>query len=144
VDADPDPDEGFTILLLSTTADGWPHAAMISTGEIVTAGEARVLLALWPRSTATANLSSAERGSLLAIVDRTSFSVRLSVRRLPDFTTSLAGTLACFEGLVEAASADEVPYAILESGVRFRLTDPEGTVARWREARTALGGIRGP
>jgi hypothetical protein len=143
VDADPDPDEGFTVLLLSTTSDGWPHAAMISTGEIVTTGASGVRLALWPRSTATANLSSAERASLLAIVDHTSYSVRLSLRRMPDFDTPLAGTLACFDGLVEAASADEAPYAILESGVRFRLKDSEGTLARWRETRSALRAMGG-
>jgi len=144
VDADPDPGEGFTILLLSATDDGWPHAAMISTGEIVTTGEASALLALWPDSTATANLSSAQRASLLAIVDGTSYSVRLSVRRLPDLSTPLAGTLACFEGLVEAARADEAPYAVLESGVRFRLRDTAGTLARWNETRAALRRLSEP
>lgn len=135
---EPDPDAGFTILVLSTTDEGWPHAAMISVGEIVTAGERRVLVALWPGSTTTANLSPSARATLLAVVDGTPYSVRLSMRRLPDLTTNSGGTFACFEGVVDAASSDEAPYAILESGVTFRLTNRDGTMARWRETRLAL------
>ena len=39
---------------------------------------------------------------------------------------------------MEGASADEAPYAVLESGVRFRLKDPPAVLARWAELREAL------
>ena len=139
--AELDPNDGFTILLLSNTGEGWPHAAMISTGEIVTIDDTKLLLALWPRSTATRNLSAFKRATLLAVIEHTSYSVRFSVRRLPDFDTPLGGTMACFEGAVNAASADEAPYAVLEAGIRFRLNDPAATLARWRETRAALQAI---
>jgi hypothetical protein len=60
------------------------------------------------------------------------------VERLDDISTPLAGTLACFHAQVAAARSDEAPYAVIESGIRFRLRDEAAVVARWREQRAAL------
>ncbi|MBS1887650.1 MAG: pyridoxamine 5'-phosphate oxidase family protein [Actinobacteria bacterium] len=134
---DPAESEGFTLLLLSV-ADGWPHQAMLSVGEVVALDERRLALALWPTSTSAAAVEAAGRATLTAVVGPTSYALRLRARRLTDLETPLAGTLACFAAEVDAVSADEAPYAELESGVRFRLHDPEPTFARWREVRSAL------
>lgn len=134
---DADVEDGFTILVL-TVADGWPHQAMVSRGELVCADDHRLLLALWPTSTACKNLSSTERATLCAVVDGVAYSVRVRGRRLDDITTPLAGTLACFALQVDSVSGDEAPYARLEAGVRFRLLDPDETVARWSELRAEL------
>ena len=128
--------EGFTLLVIGVV-EGWPHEAMIGVGEIVTAGDG-ILLALWPSSTITRALTESSRCTLAAVVDGTAFSLRLTVERLDDISTPLAGTLACFRGRVAAARADEAPYAILESGIRFRLRDRETVLARWSEQRAAL------
>lgn len=131
--------EGFTMLLVTVTAEGWPHVAMLSVGEVVASADERSLrLALWPGSTATRNLTPSGQATLSAVVDGTSYSVRLAVSRAGEVETPLAGQLARFETRVEEASADEAPYAVLESGVRFRLKDPEAVLARWAELREAL------
>jgi hypothetical protein len=130
--------EGFTMLLLTVTADGWPHMAMLSVGEVVTAGDDSLRLALWPGSTAARNVTPAGRATLAAVVGGTSYSLRLAVARAGEVETPLAGRLARFEARVEAASADEAPYAVLESGVSFRLKDPPAVLARWAELRQAL------
>jgi hypothetical protein len=130
--------EGFTMLLATVTEDGWPHLAMLSVGEVVATADASMRLALWPGSTATHNLTPSGCGTLSAVVDGTSYSVRLAVSREGEVETPLAGQLARFEARVEGASADEAPYAVLESGVRFRLKDPEAVLARWAELREAL------
>jgi hypothetical protein len=130
--------EGFTMLLLTSTSDGWPHMAMVSVGEVVATGDDTLRLALWPGSTATGNLTPSGNALLAAVVENTSYSVRLAVRRAGEVDTPLAGQLARFEARVDAASADEAPYAVLESGVRFRLNDPPSVLARWAELREAL------
>ena len=130
--------DGFTMLLMTMTPDGWPHLAMLSVGEVVANRGNRLRMALWPASTAARNLTPAGRATLAAVVDQTSYSVRLKIRRTGEVATPLAGKLARFDAGVEAATADEAPYAVLEAGVRFRLKDPAATQARWAELRTAL------
>jgi hypothetical protein len=137
LDREPLPDDGFTILVLS--ADGqWPHLAMVSRGEVVCEGEGSLLLALWPTSTSCANLTRAGRVTLCAVIDDVAYSVRGRVWRLEDLETPSAGTLARFRIEVEAVIGDQAPYAVLESGVRFRLRDPQSTLGRWREVRAEL------
>jgi hypothetical protein len=139
LDADPRGDGwDVTVLVLVVRDDGWPHLGMVSAGELVALDERRLRLALWPGSTATARLAAGGPVTLSAVLDGTSYAVRGSVRRLDDVETPRSGRLACFDVAVEAATADEAPYAVLESGVRFRLRDPAETLARWRELRAAL------
>jgi hypothetical protein len=132
---------GFTIVLMTVRADGWPHAAMISVGEVAVAGEDRLLLALWPGSTTTSNLAAGRRSSLLAVVGGSSYTLRLDTAPAGELETPLGGRLACFAARVGAATRDEAPYAVLESGVRFRLEDPEATLPRWREVRSGLADL---
>ena len=130
--------EGFTMLLMTTTPDGWPHLAMLSVGEVVPKAGNRLRVALWPASTAARNLTPEGCATLAAVLDQTSYSVRLKVRRAGNVATPLAGEMARFDAGVEGAAADEAPYAVLEAGVRFRLKDPAATQARWAELRAAL------
>jgi hypothetical protein len=135
--ADLSVDDGFTVLVL-TRKDEWPHLAMVSRGELVCAAESRLGLALWPTSTACANLSATGRATLCAVLEGVAYSIRVRARRCQDLSTPLAGTLATFALEVAAVSGDEAPYAVLESGVTFRLRDPESTLQRWSEIRAEL------
>jgi hypothetical protein len=136
--SDPGALEGLTFLLLSMRDDGWPHLAMLSVGEVVALDPGRLGLALWPRSTTTHNLTERGRATLAAVLDQTGYTVRMEVHAAGELSTPLAGTLARFDARVEEVSADSVPYAVLESGVRFRLTERDEVLARWAEVRTAL------
>ncbi|MDO8186006.1 hypothetical protein Q5424_07750 [Conexibacter sp. JD483] len=135
LDADPgDPAvDGFTLLLLTLRADGWPHQAMLSVGEVAAVAGNRLRLAVWPGSTSTANLRAHGRATLTAVVGGVAYALFLAAEPTAD-----AGTLACFDARVEQATADEAPYARLDGGVRFTLTDRDATIARWRETREAL------
>lgn len=137
LERNPDAEDGFTILVLSA-AGQWPHLAMVSRGELACAGRRSLLLALWPTSTACANISETERATLCAVVDGVAYSLRVRARRLADIGTPLAGSLACFELQVDSVFGDQAPYAVLESGVRFRLLDADATVPRWNEVRAEL------
>lgn len=129
--------DGFTVLVL-TPAGEWPHLSMVSQGELVVVSQGRLLLALWPTSTTCANLESAGIATLCFVIDGVSYSLRTRGVRLPDITTPRAGTVACFLLSIEAAFGDTAPYAEIETGVRFRLTDPSQTVQRWAEVRAEL------
>jgi hypothetical protein len=139
LDADPRGDgSDLTVLVLVVREDGWPHLAMVSAGELVALDGRRLRLALWPGSTAAARLAAGGPVTLSAVVDGTSYALRGSVRRRGEVETPRSGRLACFDIAVEAVTADEAPYAVLESGVRFRLKDPSDTLARWSELRAAV------
>lgn len=137
LDADPgDPAvDGFTLLLLTPREDGWPHQAMLSVGEVACEAQPdRLRLAVWPRSTSTQNLRARERATLTAVVDGVSYALFLAVEQVGDLPSGLVR----FDTRVAAATADEAPYARLESGVRFTLNDREDVLARWRATRQEL------
>lgn len=135
---------GFTLLLLTVRDDGWPHQAMLSAGEVALAPDGApdgLALVVWAGSTSTRNLRARERATLTAVVDGVAYALFLRAREVGELPVpgGAPGTaLARFAARVTAASADEAPYARLEQGVRFSLTDPDGTVARWRATREAL------
>lgn len=137
LDADPVEAVGQTILLL-VDAGGWPHQAMISTGEIVARDDTALALALWPDSTASRALAAGGRVTLSLVLPPTAYLIRAEVAPDGELETPLAGRLARFAGTVVAVRADEAPYATLESGVTFSLHDPDQVLARWREVREAL------
>jgi hypothetical protein len=125
--------EGTAILVLTTRPDGFPHQAMVSVGELAATGDKQLALALWPTSTSAANIKRTNALTLAVVIGATSYTVRATATQGDDI-----GTLARFGLTVVGASADEAPYATLQSGVRFRLHDPDEVLARWREVRRAL------
>lgn len=147
LDADPGAAavNGFTLLLLTTRADGWPHQAMLSVGEVAPVAGAgnRLTLAVWPGATSTANLRERGRATLTAVVDGVAYALFLRAEPAGDIAVAGGGggaALARFDAQVERVTADEAPYARLDHGIRFTLVDRDGTVARWRQTREALAG----
>jgi hypothetical protein len=132
LDADPLPDDGLTILVL-TERDGWPHLAMISRGEIVTTGPRTLRLALWPTASTVPALEAAGRTTLSLVVDGVAYLLRVLVQRGPD-----VAHLARFDAEVAGVLEDEAPYATIASGVTFTLHDPPAVLDRWARTRAAL------
>lgn len=130
--------EGLTFLLLTNTPDGWPHLAMLSVGEALATDERHLRLALWPNSTATGNLGASGRATVALVHQEAGYYIRLKAKRGADLNLPSGGHLAFFEGTVEDVQEDVAPYAVLESGVRFRLKDPNSVLPRWRETVAAL------
>jgi len=147
--ADPLPDQAdadgldLTILVLTTTPDGWPHLAMVSLGEIIAVGPRALRLALWPNSTAARNLWREQRMTLALVHDEAAYSVRCAARRGADLVLPAnGGQLACFGLRVDDVVEDVPPDATLTGGVRFRLHNPDTTMRRWQQTRAALRAAR--
>lgn len=132
---------GFTVLLLTTTPDGWPHQAMLSLGEIVIVDPATIRLGLWASSTATENLVSRRRAMLSFVANARSYSIRVRARLIENVVIEGAGRRACFVASVETVGIDMAPYATLESGVRYRLSAPSETLALWQRTRETLANL---
>jgi hypothetical protein len=136
-------DDWLTILVLSTSNDQWPHLAMVSLGEIVAINPRALRLALWPSSTAATNVWREQRTTLALVHNNAAYYLRCAVRRGADLLLpGDVGQLACFGLRVEDVIEDVAPYAVLTSGVTFRLNDVEATAERWRETRAALRAAR--
>ena len=133
-----DSSAGTALLLLSIDDDGWPRQAMLSQGEVIVVDDRHLRLGLWPGSTTTRNLAARGQATMTTVCNGTGISVRLSLQRREDLALARSGPLACFDATVEEATADEVPYADLTSGVTFRLHEPDEVRARWTETRAAL------
>lgn len=135
---------GHAFLLLTVDETGWPRAAMLSAGEVLATAPDEIMVALWPDSNSTANLSRAGEATLVAVVAPESYYIRLSAGRPRRIK---AGTLepVMFTCHVEEAMSDVVPYAKVREGIQFQLADGHEapTVKRWHatiNAMRALGG----
>jgi flavin reductase (DIM6/NTAB) family NADH-FMN oxidoreductase RutF len=138
---DPAETVGFTVLVITTDPAGWPALAMVSAGELAVVTPDRLALVLWPRSGAAANVTRSGRATLSFVTGGASYVLRAQARRLDDLPLSPDAQLACFVLTVAEATEDRAPYATLTSGVRFELSDPEATVARWRRTRALLDSL---
>lgn len=127
--------------LVTVGSDGWPHASMISVGEVVAVDDETLRLALWPRSQAAANCAATRRALLLAVVDGVGYSIAVSLTARSPIPSRDHGSLSTFDARVSEVRADTAPYAQLEGGIRFRLLDPGPVLARWAETRRALLGV---
>ena len=131
---------GLAFQLLTVDGDGWAHASMVSVGEVVAVDSENLRLALWPGSRAAANCAARRRATLAAVVDAVGYSVRLKVSPSARIPNQERGELHTFDASVVEVRADVAPYAHLESGIRFRLLDPDAVLSRWAETRRLLRG----
>jgi hypothetical protein len=124
--------------LVTTSDDGWPHAAMLSVGEIRVSADGAVHIALWPHTTTAANLVRDGRGLLLVAFPGVAVRARLSLQEIGTIDGGESGRLMLLAGVVELATVDDARYATVLSGTRFRLTDPQPTLERWRQTQALI------
>jgi hypothetical protein len=136
-----DDNEGFTVMLMSVGDDDWPHLSLLSVGEVVAMDARRLRMALWPGSTAVRNLTRSGRGTLGMVVDEASYTVRVEVDARGVLAIADAGRRAVFEARVVESRADVAPYAVIDTGIRFHLTEREPALTRWAATREALRGL---
>lgn len=139
--SDPGKHVGFTIQLLTVDPDGAPRVALLSAGEVVALDSTRIRIALWPDSHATTNLTRSDLAALAFVFENAAYCVQLLVCRAEDLSSPTR--LAVFEARVTEVRRDVAPYAVLESGISFRLLDESSVVARWRATTEALASHRG-
>ncbi len=133
---DPGKHVGFTIQLVTADPQGWPRVALLSAGEVVAVDPMRLRIALWPESHTTENLARVGQATLTFVFDNAAYSVRLRVCRGEDISAPIH--LAVFDGRVVEVRRDVASYAVLESGISFRLVDESSVVDRWRTTTEEL------
>jgi hypothetical protein len=118
-------------LQLSTVdVNGWPHAALLSAGEILVLPDGRIRLIIFPSSGTATNIGRDSRSTLTVPLDRGICEIRMQMRKLGE--SKAAGVaLAIFEGQVQRIHKHLSPYADVESGLTFSLHEPEAVLARW-------------
>jgi hypothetical protein len=126
---------GTAIGVYTADADGWPHPAHLSPGEVLLTPDGEVRLAVWAKSTTSENLRRDGRVVLMLAADGALHELRFKVSE----TTPRGGLpLASFSGRMVVAREHRVPYAEVVSGVRFTLHDPDAALERWRGQVDAL------
>ena len=124
-------------LRLSTIdPDGWPHAALLSAGDMLILPSGRFRLVIFPDSTTTANLVRDRRLTVTLALDDGIWEMRLNTRRLAH--TSPDVPLAFFEAELESARLHSAPYAAVTSGINFALYEPDAVLPRWQRQIAAL------
>jgi Pyridoxamine 5'-phosphate oxidase len=124
-------------LRLSTVdAAGWPHAALLSAGEMLAVNSERIRFVIFPQSATTANLARDGRLTITLSFDDGMCELRLRARRLAHSSSEVP--LAFFEAEVEMARIHAVPYATLTSGITFALHEPQAVVSRWQRQIAAM------
>jgi hypothetical protein len=123
--------------LVTIGEDDWPHAAMISVGELLIGSNRRAALAIWAHSQTTRNLIRTGQAVLLVVLSGRAVGAQLRLYRT-NAADGLEG-LQIFTGNVKSASADVAPYASLTSAVEFSLHSPADAIARWRKTLEVLG-----
>lgn len=116
--------------------EGWPHAALLSAGDMVATPAGALRFAVFAASTTAANLHRDPRVTVTYSREGGMCEVRLTSRRLGDMP-AMTG-LALFEADPVSVRFHRAPYASVSSGITFFLFEQEPVVARWTRQIEAL------
>ena len=124
-------------LRLSTVdPEGWPHAALLSAGDVLALPNGRVRLAIFPHSGTAANLERDGRLTLSLSLEGGMCELRMRARKCDQGPPEVP--LAVFEAEVERVRMHVAPYADVTSGISFALHEPSAVLARWQRQIAAL------
>jgi hypothetical protein len=124
------------IRLSTVDQEGWPHASLLSAGDMVALPSGRIRFALFPQSATCANLMRHGRLTLTLSIAGGMCELRLRARRLAHSLPEIP--LACFEAEVETVRTHIAPYAAVTSGITFALHEPQAVLPRWQHQIAAL------
>jgi hypothetical protein len=121
-------------LRLSTVDErGWPHAAMLSAGDIIALDHSRIGIVLYAESTTSKNLARDGRLTLTFPRGRGLCEVRLRAKE-----ENVDGQYRYVIATVEDVREHLAHYADVLSGVTFRLHDPASVIKRWKSQIASL------
>jgi len=124
-------------LRLSTVdAAGWPHASLLSAGDMLAMPSGRIRFVIFPQSATAANLARDGRVTLTLSLGGGMCELRLRARRVANLSSEVP--LACFEAELEAARVHVAAYAAVTSGITFELHEPQAVLPRWQRQIAAL------
>ncbi|MFO0996373.1 MAG: pyridoxamine 5'-phosphate oxidase family protein [Alphaproteobacteria bacterium] len=128
------------IRLSTVDAAGWPHASLLSAGDVLAMSPERLRFAVFAQSTTTANLLRDGRVTATLSIDRGMCEVRMRARCLTKATSDIS--LAMFEATVEQVRMHIAPYADVTTGITFQLHKPGEVLRRWESQIDALRKVR--
>lgn len=112
---------GDAIQVITVDADGWPHLAQLSVGEILAVDPDRILFLMWPASTSSANLIRDGRIVLETVGHGAVWEIRLQARLLSGKQTGQ--DLKAFSARVTSVTQHRAPYAHVLQGLQFELAE---------------------
>lgn len=125
------------MMLLSVSEEGWPHAAMISVGEIVAVNKKELKIAIWPQTQTAANLLRTKKATLVAINKGKAHYIRLKLDPLPALKDAKYDRER-FTAKVVSVKEDTAKYAKIISGIQFDLYEPKSMIQRWTDTISEL------
>ena len=124
-------------LRLSTVdAEGWPHASLLSAGDMLAMPSGRIRFVVFAQSTTTANLVRDGRVTVTLSLDGGMCELRMKCRRLA--TPRPTVPLAFFEAELVEVRTHKAPYAAVSGGVTFALHEPQSVLQRWQRQIDAM------
>jgi hypothetical protein len=124
-------------LRLSTVdAEGWPHASLLSAGDMLALPSGRIRFVVFPQSTTTANMMRDGRVTVTLSLDGGMCELRMTCRRLAHGSSDIP--LAFFEGELIKVRVHKAPYAAVSGGVTFTLHEPQSVLPRWQKQIAAM------
>lgn len=122
---------GEAIRLATVDADGWPHAAQLSVGELLALNSTELLAALWPDSHTVKNLKRDGRLTLALVHEGALLEMR--ARATLEAEHEMERNLTVFRIKIETIKEHRAAYADVISGVTFQLHEPDKVLARWQK-----------
>jgi hypothetical protein len=104
------------IPLVTIDANGYPHFAILSYGEILAAGPRELRIGLYPNSSTTRNIQARPNVSLLIVLGDSVYYVKGTASEKP------AEGVVRFEVAVEEVLVDNEPGARITSGIGFEMS----------------------
>jgi hypothetical protein len=124
-------------LRISTVdAEGWPHASLLSAGDMLALPSGRVRLVVFPQSMTTANLIRDGRATVTLSLDGGMYELRMTCRRLTRASSDIP--LAFFEAEIVEVRIHKAPYAAISGGITFALHEPQSVLPRWQKQIAAM------
>jgi hypothetical protein len=120
------------IRLSTVDEDGWPHAAMLSAGEVLITKAGTFSIAIWPGSSTAKNLARDRRMTITLPGDGGLYEIRLKAEALDDQSTK--APLKLFSARVLHVKKHAAAYADVASGVTFQIKvgQEEEVLRRWQ------------
>jgi hypothetical protein len=124
-------------LRISTVdAEGWPHASLLSAGDMLAMPSGRIRFVVFAQSTTTANLARDNRVTITLSLDGGMCELRMRCRRLAHASPDTP--LALFEAEPVEVRMHKAPYATVSGGVTFALHEPQSVLQRWQKQIDAM------
>ncbi|MDR4432635.1 pyridoxamine 5'-phosphate oxidase family protein [Bacillus tequilensis] len=124
-------------VLQTVSEDGWPHAAMISAGEIIALSRTDIRIALWKNTATSANILRTGKAQFTAWWRGAAYYVKLQCEPLTPLNDAEyeRDRFAC---RIVSMKEDVAKYADLTSGVHIQLHSPEEVLNRWEKTLEEL------